>query len=246
MTPSDIENLKAAALAVKGWKLNAVQQSEEQKEDGIAVFGGVDEDGNFYDVGTVDTGLYHQPDLAIPLADYIVKAATAVPDLIAENERLQALAERLKLEAHTHAQEARTANATIAEIYQVVSGSTGEPGNWNGAEPVRELFNRLSAEVEALRADAGRWRHLKANKENYVPMFERAGELGFDCPKNPKPEEFKAWDMGLFGRCSGTMNPAWHLRKEGSPENFTKAFEMGWLGCMAYVQKTAAPQEPTK
>lgn len=46
---------------------------------------------------------------------------------------------RLKLEAQIHAQEARTANATIAEIYQCVSGATGEPGNWHGAEPVRRL-----------------------------------------------------------------------------------------------------------
>jgi hypothetical protein len=34
-------------------------------------------------------------------------------------------------------QEARAANATIAEIYQLCSGGKGEPGNWNGAEPVR-------------------------------------------------------------------------------------------------------------
>lgn len=47
------------------------------------------------------------------------------------------LIERLKQEAEAHAQEARTANHTIAEIYQVVSGATGEPGNWHGAEPVR-------------------------------------------------------------------------------------------------------------
>lgn len=50
------------------------------------------------------------------------------------------LIERLKQEAEIHAQEARTANHTIAEIYQVVSGATGEPGNWHGAEPVRQLM----------------------------------------------------------------------------------------------------------
>lgn len=56
---------------------------------------------------------------------------------LAEQERL---IERLKQEAEIHAQEARTANRTIAEIYQVVSGATGEPGNWHGAEPVRQLM----------------------------------------------------------------------------------------------------------
>ena len=50
------------------------------------------------------------------------------------------LIESLKQEAQAHAQEARTANHTIAEIYQVVSGETGEPGNWHGAEPVKQLM----------------------------------------------------------------------------------------------------------
>jgi len=40
-----------------------------------------------------------------------------------------ALIERLKLEAQSHAQEARTANATIAEIYQLCTEATGELGN---------------------------------------------------------------------------------------------------------------------
>lgn len=58
------------------------------------------------------------------------------------------LIERLRMEAQIHAQEARTANATIAEIYQLCSGGKGEPGNWHGAEPVRELI----AERDALAA----------------------------------------------------------------------------------------------
>jgi Lar family restriction alleviation protein len=58
------------------------------------------------------------------------------------------MADRLKLEAQCHAQEARTANATIAEIYQLCSGGKGEPGNWHGAEPVRALLGQ-HAEVLA-------------------------------------------------------------------------------------------------
>lgn len=43
-------------------------------------------------------------------------------------------------------QEARTANSTIAEIYQLCSGCRGEPGNWNGAEPVRRKLAELRAQ----------------------------------------------------------------------------------------------------
>lgn len=58
---------------------------------------------------------------------------------VAEKDRL---IESLKQEAQIHALEARTANRTIAEIYQVVSGKTGEPGNWHGAEPVKQLMGK--------------------------------------------------------------------------------------------------------
>jgi len=61
---------------------------------------------------------------------------------------LRALIETLRREAEIHAQEARAANATIAEIYQVVTGSTGEPGNWNGAKPVKDAFDSLRAALE--------------------------------------------------------------------------------------------------
>ncbi len=64
-----------------------------------------------------------------------------------ENAQLKTLVERLKLEAQIHAQEARTANATIYEIYQAVSEGTGEPGNWSGAKPVVEMIDQLKAEL---------------------------------------------------------------------------------------------------
>lgn len=79
--------------------------------------------------------------------------AAALDTARAEIERLRALADRLKLEAQAHAQEARTANSTIYEIYQVLSGSTGEPGNWNGAEPARQFVTAAQeriAELEGL------------------------------------------------------------------------------------------------
>ena len=58
------------------------------------------------------------------------------------------LEERLKQEAQIQAQEARSQRATVREIYQAVTGRTGEPGDWNGAKPVLTLIE----ERDALRA----------------------------------------------------------------------------------------------
>ena len=74
-----------------------------------------------------------------------------VQRLTEDNEALRDLAERLKLEAQGHASEARTANSTIYEIYQVLSGGKGEPGNWHGAEPARQYVAKAEAQVAALR-----------------------------------------------------------------------------------------------
>jgi len=70
-------------------------------------------------------------------------------ECLREISLLKDLAERLKQEAQIHAQEARTANNTIAEIYRLCTGATGEPGNWNGAEPVRQTLASNAAEYEA-------------------------------------------------------------------------------------------------
>ncbi len=63
--------------------------------------------------------------------------------LITALRKERTLSERLKMEAICHAGEARGANATINEINQICSGATGEKANWHGAEPVRELKQRL-------------------------------------------------------------------------------------------------------
>jgi len=75
----------------------------------------------------------------------------------AEIERLTSLVDRLKLEAQVHAQEARTANATIYEIYQLVTGGKGEPGNWNGARPVAALVAERDALRKALEGVVAAW-----------------------------------------------------------------------------------------
>lgn len=67
----------------------------------------------------------------------------------AEARALKAEKERdnLKLQAQGHAMEARSANATIYDAYQAVTGATGEPGNWNGAETIKAELDRLRALV---------------------------------------------------------------------------------------------------
>jgi len=72
----------------------------------------------------------------------------------AERDALQTKCERLLQEAQIHAMEARTANATIAEGYQAVTGATGEPGNWHGSEPFKAMAAELAAVKDALSAIA--------------------------------------------------------------------------------------------
>jgi light-regulated signal transduction histidine kinase (bacteriophytochrome) len=85
------------------------------------------------------------------LADKTEAARAAVIEEFAskeaECERMQNLCETLRQEARNHAHEAAGHRATVQEIYQLISGATGEPGDWNGAAPVRELL----AECERLR-----------------------------------------------------------------------------------------------
>jgi hypothetical protein len=70
-----------------------------------------------------------------------------------EIKRQRNLVDRLRTEAQTHSGEARTANSSLHEAYQAASGSRGEPGNWNGANPIKDEIERLRtklAEAEEL------------------------------------------------------------------------------------------------
>ena len=68
-----------------------------------------------------------------------------IATLRAQLAAAEELTERLRIEAQTHAQEARTQRATVHECYQTATGGTGEPGDWHGAEPVRKMAERLAA-----------------------------------------------------------------------------------------------------
>jgi hypothetical protein len=100
------------------------------------------------------------------------------------------LAERLKLEAQIHAGEARGANAAIAEIYQLCTGATGEPGNWHGAEPVRKLIAEHAASLAAKEAEVVVLRAALTDARWAVAAFVR--EIKPEHATNPLPDSVLA------------------------------------------------------
>lgn len=76
--------------------------------------------------------------------------SAGVREMVRERARLQNERDALKLQAECHAMEARGQRSTVEEIYQLCTGATGEPGTWNGAEPVRRLVEELGRLREAL------------------------------------------------------------------------------------------------
>jgi hypothetical protein len=111
--------------------------SPEQKENDMSAIGEI-----LYSIGQ-DDGRYTRE----PGSDLLKAARAEHASLVAEREKLLQ-------EARIHAQEARTQRATVHEIYQLCSGGKGEPGDWDGAEPVRALV----AERDALKAENRRMR----------------------------------------------------------------------------------------
>ena len=58
---------------------------------------------------------------------------------------------------------------TVAECYQICTDATGEPGDWNGAEPVRAL----KAQLAEARRDAERWRWLR----DHARIFRQSPDM---------------------------------------------------------------------
>lgn len=68
--------------------------------------------------------------------------AERVARLRADLDAANARADAAIREAQTWKQEAMTQRATVHAAYEVCTGKTGEPGDWNGAEPIRALAAR--------------------------------------------------------------------------------------------------------
>jgi hypothetical protein len=96
------EKLRALALAAKPWGINAARQTPEQYSDGEASFGYWD-GGDYFTLGTIDTGLYFEPKDALPVAEFIAESNPTnilalldeIDKLKAENAGLRKDAERL-------------------------------------------------------------------------------------------------------------------------------------------------------
>ena len=109
------------------------------------------------------------------------------------------LEERLKLEAQIQAQEARSHRATVREIYQAITGRTGEPGDWNGAKPVLALIeerDRLRARVDALTGLLSQRDDLiQDNRERIQELKSRMAELEAEL-KSIADAKYTTWDDG--------------------------------------------------
>lgn len=106
----------------------------------------------------------------------VTDAAAALEAQAARVNELEALCERLKLEAQIHSGEARTHKSTVHECYQAASGATGEPGNWHGSTPVRDRIASLEQKVEEYNAAVVKRSARIASLESQLKAFREAAE----------------------------------------------------------------------
>jgi len=105
-----------------------------------------------------------------PSESTLLLAHNDLAALISAVESLQTLCDILRQEAKIHAQEARSQKATVHEIYQIISGGKGEPGDWSGARPVREF---VQAKEEQLAAAERTISRVQADRD--ALLREKAG-----------------------------------------------------------------------
>jgi len=77
-----------------------------------------------------------------------------VLELINLLEAAESQLEAVTQQARMWKMEALTHKATVQECYQACTGSTGEPGDWNGANPVKQLAMRLASQLETIAQQA--------------------------------------------------------------------------------------------
>ncbi len=80
-------------------------------------------------------------------------------------------AEHLKMQAQIWKGEARAQAATVRECYQACTGATGEPGDWNGAAPVRAVVSERDWFRNALE-------HIAGSCEGRAAEIARAALMG--------------------------------------------------------------------
>lgn len=89
------------------------------------------------------------------MADLIAKQGAEITTLRQKLEQSEARADACQQQAQIWKQEARTQSAIVAEIYQELTGKTGEPGDWNGVRPLKPAILHKQAEaVEAIKPTA--------------------------------------------------------------------------------------------
>lgn len=89
---------------------------------------------------------HDEEDLAYELAYTrytLAREELELEHLRAQVAELEDQKEAVIQQAQIWRQEARTMRNIVAERYQAVTGSAGEPGDWNGAKPVREAISEL-------------------------------------------------------------------------------------------------------
>lgn len=104
----------------------------------------LDQDYFAVDCFACDTSVSGMPSIAEAEERWNARASLPSAGATRQADDYRARFEAVKLQAQLWKQEARTANATIAEIYQICTGATGEPGRGNGAKPVRAALAALA------------------------------------------------------------------------------------------------------
>lgn len=82
----------------------------------------------------------------------MAELATQNVTLIAANEELKNLCDRLKQQAVQHSGESRCQTSTVHEMYQLLTGGKGEPATWNGALPMRRFVQCVDDVVAQAKA----------------------------------------------------------------------------------------------
>lgn len=115
------------------------------------------------------------------MTDWLEEIRRLLEQIRGERDVLRAANESLLQQATQWRQEARTQASIVRECYAAVTGNTGEPGDWNGANPVREKLEALTAERDALRARVAELEERSASLiEAGVRLANAADDVGVE------------------------------------------------------------------